>query len=53
MREVRLDAARRLLETRAYATVAEVAYAAGFDDARYFGKAFLRRFGKRARAYLR
>ena len=48
IREARLDEARRLLETPAYATVAEVAFAVGFDDAHYFGKVFVKRFGKRA-----
>jgi signal transduction histidine kinase/AraC-like DNA-binding protein/FixJ family two-component response regulator len=51
LREVRLNHARHLLETRALPTVAEVAYAAGFTDPSYFGQVFNKRFGKKPSEY--
>ncbi len=51
LRELRLDHARQLLEAGTYSTVAEVAYAAGFASANYFGKVFLERFGCRPSEY--
>jgi len=51
LREVRLDHARQLLESQTLATVAEVAYAAGFQDPNYFGQAFTKRFGRRPSEY--
>jgi signal transduction histidine kinase/AraC-like DNA-binding protein/DNA-binding NarL/FixJ family response regulator/tetratricopeptide (TPR) repeat protein len=53
LRDVRLARARQLLEDRAYQTVAEVAFAVGFEDAHYFSKVFLKHYGKRASEYLR
>ncbi len=53
LRELRLERARQLLEARTTRTVAEVAYAVGFDDPQYFAKVFLKRYGKRASEYLR
>lgn len=52
LREVRLEHARQLLERRAMQTVAEVAYAVGFDNPGYFATVFLKRYGKRATEYL-
>lgn len=50
--EVRLQKARHLLQYRAYGTLAEVAYAVGFDTPGYFTKVFERHFGKHPSAYL-
>jgi len=44
--ELRLDRARQLLENRTYKSVAKVAAAVGYADARSFSRAFKRRFGK-------
>lgn len=46
VREVRLLQARHLLETRAVATVAEAAFAAGFANASHFGRVYAERFGR-------
>jgi AraC-like DNA-binding protein len=53
LRDARLARARQLLEARAYQTVAEVAFAVGFEDAHYFSKVFLKHYGKRPSEYLR
>lgn len=45
LREQRLTLARHLLETGARPTVAQVAYAAGFVNADYFGQLYFKRFG--------
>ena len=47
IREVRLLKAYRLLEARKYATVAEVAFAVGFENTSYFTRLFSNRFGKK------
>lgn len=47
IREVRLKHAYTMLETRKYNSVAEVAYAIGFESSSYFSKLFIKRFGKR------
>ena len=52
-REIKLQAARELLEGNAIQTVNEVAYAVGFDSAKYFSKIYTERFGKRPIEYLR
>lgn len=52
LREVRLDQARRLLESRSTRTVAEVAYDVGFTNPDYFGQVYYKRFGKRPSEYL-
>ena len=43
--EIRLQTARRMLESKSYPTVAEVRYAVGIDSASYFSKKFKERFG--------
>ena len=50
--EVRLQKARHLLQHHAYHTLAEVAYAVGFDTPWYFTKVFEGHFGKHPSAYL-
>lgn len=45
IREVRLYAARDLLETKQKRTVSEVAYAVGFSTPSYFSKLYKKRFG--------
>jgi len=52
LREVRLDQARQLLESRVNRTVAEVAYDVGFANPDYFGQVYYRRFGRRPSEYL-
>ncbi len=47
IREIRLKHAYTLLETRAHTTIAEVAYAIGFENTSYFTKLFTKRFGKK------
>lgn len=46
-REIKLQVARELLESGQVRTVNEVAYAIGFDTAKYFSKIYEARFGKR------
>lgn len=45
IREIRLQRARILLENRQFATIAEVRYAVGLDNASHFSKIFQERFG--------
>ncbi|MEM9686634.1 MAG: ATP-binding protein, partial [Bacteroidota bacterium] len=52
IREIRLQQARKLLETRQYPTVLEVVHAVGFENASYFTRLFSERFGKKPSAYL-
>ena len=47
IKEIRLQQARQLLESRQFATVAEVGYEVGFSDPGYFTKVYFKRFGKR------
>lgn len=47
IKEIRLQQARQLLESRQFSTVAEVGYEVGFADPGYFSKVYQRRFGKR------
>ncbi|MEM6769227.1 MAG: response regulator, partial [Bacteroidota bacterium] len=50
--ELRLQKARELLESRAYATVAEVRYEIGIESASYFTRKFTERFGKNPKELL-
>lgn len=47
IREVRMQKAYQFLQSRKYATIAEVSYAVGFENASYFTKLFTNRFGKK------
>ena len=47
IREVRMQKAYQLLQSRKYATIAEISYAVGFENASYFTKLFANRFGKK------
>ncbi|MCE7991269.1 MAG: response regulator [Roseivirga sp.] len=47
IREIRLQRAYRLLESHKYQTIAEVAYAVGFENPSYFTRIFSERFGKK------
>lgn len=47
IREIRLQKAYRLLESRKYATIAEVVNAVGFENSSYFTRLFAERFGKK------
>lgn len=51
IQEVKLQFARRMVESDSYLTIAEVAYASGFNTPAYFSKVFEKRFGKRPGAY--
>ncbi|MCO6493770.1 MAG: tetratricopeptide repeat protein [Phaeodactylibacter sp.] len=51
VQEVKLQNARHLLEYQAYPTVAQVAYACGFNTPAYFSSVFQKRFGKRPADY--
>jgi transcriptional regulator GlxA family with amidase domain len=44
--EMRLDQARRLLESGTYRSIAQVAAEVGYQDARSFARSFKKRFGK-------
>lgn len=46
LREIRLQKARRLLETNSGQTVGEIAIACGIDNLAYFSQTFKKRFGK-------
>ena len=50
--ELRLQEARTLLEVGKYATVAEVAYAVGYNDAASFSRSFRKHFGKSPSEFL-
>ncbi|MEM1094979.1 MAG: ATP-binding protein [Bacteroidota bacterium] len=52
IREIRLLRSQRYLEARAFGTVAEVAYAVGFENPSYFSRLFGKRFGKPPRHYV-
>lgn len=45
--EVKLQRARRLLDNRTYATIAEVSYACGFNSPGYFSRIYEQHFGRR------
>jgi signal transduction histidine kinase/DNA-binding response OmpR family regulator/ligand-binding sensor domain-containing protein len=53
LREIKLQAAREILEASEIQTVNEVAYAVGFDTPKYFSKIYEQRFGKRPIEYLK
>jgi signal transduction histidine kinase/DNA-binding response OmpR family regulator len=46
LQKARLDRAYQLVKDKKYRTIAEVAYAVGFRDAKHFSKLFQREFGK-------
>lgn len=46
IQEMRLDEARRLLESRRYNSIAQLASKVGYEDARSFSRSFKQRFGK-------
>jgi len=46
VRRVRLERAQHLLEGRHFATVAEVAHAVGFSDAKHFARLYRKQFGQ-------
>ena len=46
LQEIRLNAARQLLEKRSYRSIAEVAAAVGYGETRSFSRRFKKRFGK-------
>lgn len=50
-REIQLEQARRLLESGAFATVAEVSYQVGFDAPHYFSSLYQKRYGKKPSSY--
>jgi len=52
LREIRLQQARKLLESPARKSVAEIANAVGFASAGYFSKLFYERFGRKPSDYL-
>ena len=49
--EVKLQKARQLLENQSLSTIAETAYACGFNTPGYFTKVYEQRFGKRPAEY--
>lgn len=53
LRLLRLDRARELLLAGAAATVAEAAFAVGFEDTDYFARVFYRHYGVRASELVR
>lgn len=52
IREIKLQEARKFLETKQYFTVLEVVHAVGFENASHFTKLFSERFGKKPSEYL-
>ena len=52
IREVKLQKARELLEKGDLQSIAEVAYAIGFDTPYYFGKLYEERFGRHPGDYI-
>jgi len=53
LKEIRLQTAKHLLESKAFATVSEVSNHVGFSTAEYFSRIFKKRFGKLPTTYLR
>lgn len=47
VQEIRLQKARHLLENKIYNTIAEVAYASGFNTPKYFSRVYQKHFGIR------
>ncbi|MCI4670054.1 MAG: helix-turn-helix domain-containing protein [Bacteroidia bacterium] len=52
LRDLRIYAAKRLLESYTYGTVAEISYAVGFQDPHYFSKIYYGTFKKWPSEYL-
>ena len=52
IRDIRLQEAIFLLESKKYKTISEVVYAVGFEDASSFTRLFKKRFGKNPSTYL-
>lgn len=52
IREIKLQHARTLLESRKYVTVSEVSQAVGFSKTEYFSQLYKERFGKLPSAYI-
>ena len=52
LKEIKLQKARQLLETKSHLTVAEVSYAVGFEQPGYFAGVYEQRFGKLPSEYL-
>ena len=50
-REIKLQEARRLLESGDYQTASEVSYAVGFTNTHHFSKLYEGRFGKKPSEY--
>ncbi len=53
LKEIKLQKARQLLESKAYDTVSEISYIVGFNTAQYFSKLYRKRFGKLPSDYLK
>jgi signal transduction histidine kinase/DNA-binding response OmpR family regulator len=53
VKEIKLQYARRLFEKQQLGTVAEGAYAIGFNNINHFSKLFEKRFGKKPSAYFK
>ena len=51
LQEIRLDEARRLLETRSNDSIAQVASQVGYGEVRFFSRVFKQRFGKSPSEY--
>ena len=51
VQEVRLQKARHLLENKTYNTIAEVAYASGFNTPKYFSRVYEKHYGKKVGEY--
>lgn len=52
LQEIRLDEARRLLETRSIDSIAQVASQVGYGEVRFFSRIFKQRFGKSPSEYI-
>ena len=53
IQSIRLETAKKHLENRDYATVAEVSFAVGFDRPDYFSNLFARKYKKRPIEFIR
>jgi signal transduction histidine kinase/DNA-binding response OmpR family regulator/ligand-binding sensor domain-containing protein len=53
LQKARLDRAYQLVKDKKYRTIAEIAYAVGFKDAKHFSKLFTKEFGKSPADYLK
>lgn len=52
LQEIRLDEARRLLETRSNDSIAQIASQVGYGEVRFFSRIFKQRFGKSPSEYI-